>query len=285
MGRGRGALSVQLIREAVVCNELRGLRDLGPRGDRSAGSDYIKSIVFGGLDGIITTFAIVAAVAGASLPLEVVLLMGFANLIADAISMGLGDYLSTAAEIDSIMQERKREAWELEQYPEGERQEMIDEYVNNGFEKEDATTIIDTFLKTNPDGKLKYEQQFIDHMMIVELGQQVPDPDDNPMWNGFITFLSFVIFGSIPMWFYVVFYAAGNRDAGIQFAVACVATALTMFLLGFTKARIVKAACCSAVKQGLLMMMNGSFAAAAAYLVGWGLEAALGVNLAGAQSG
>jgi hypothetical protein len=54
----------------------------------------IKSVVFGGLDGIITTFSIVAAVAGASLSVEVVLLMGFANLIADGISMGLGDALS-----------------------------------------------------------------------------------------------------------------------------------------------------------------------------------------------
>jgi vacuolar iron transporter family protein len=246
---------------------------------RSVGSEYIKSIVFGGLDGIITTFAIVAAVAGASLRVEVVLMMGFANLIADGISMGLGDYLSTKAEHDNIRQERAREAWEVENYEEGERREMINEYVELGFEKEDATTIIDTYLKKDKDGNLKYKNQFIDHMMIVELGQQVPDPDENPMWDGLITFTSFVFFGSVPMWFYVAFYAGGYHDAGGQFGIACAATALTMFLLGFTKARIVRATCCVSVTQGLLMMLNGSLAAGSAYLIGWGLEAAFGGTL------
>ncbi len=53
---------------------------------------YIKSIVYGGMDGIITTFAIVAGVAGASLASSIVLILGFANLIADGISMATGDY-------------------------------------------------------------------------------------------------------------------------------------------------------------------------------------------------
>jgi DNA damage-binding protein 1 len=246
----------------------------------SAGVDYIKSIVFGGLDGIITTFAIVAAVAGANLTIEVVILMGFANLIADAISMGLGDYLSTVAENDSILQERAREAWELDNYEAGERQEMIDEYIEVGFEEADATTIIDTYLAKDKDGKLKYRDQFIDHMMIVELGQQVPDPEDNPAVDGFITFLSFIIFGSVPMWVYVGFYASGAGDNTVRFVVACIATALTMFLLGFCKARIVRAPMLSSLKQGFLMMLNGSLAAAAAYLVGWALEQALGISLA-----
>jgi len=59
---------------------------------------YLKSIIYGGLDGIITTFAIVAGVAGAGLSASIVLILGFANLIADGISMGIGDYLSTKAQ-------------------------------------------------------------------------------------------------------------------------------------------------------------------------------------------
>jgi hypothetical protein len=54
-------------------------------------SEYIKSLVFGGLDGIITTFAVVAAVAGAEMDNSVVILMGIANLVSDGISMGLGE--------------------------------------------------------------------------------------------------------------------------------------------------------------------------------------------------
>jgi len=59
---------------------------------------FLKSWVYGGLDGIVTTFAVVAGVAGASLSSAIVLIMGFANLIGDGISMAVGDYLSTKAQ-------------------------------------------------------------------------------------------------------------------------------------------------------------------------------------------
>ena len=77
----------------------------------SAG-DIIKSVVLGGLDGIITTFAIVCAVSGSGqLGAKVVIMMGVANLVADAISMGLGDYLSERAENDYVAKEQEREQW------------------------------------------------------------------------------------------------------------------------------------------------------------------------------
>lgn len=78
---------------------------------RSVGSDVIKSIVFGGLDGIITTFSVVAAVAGSGLGIKLLILMGVANLVGDGISMGVGDFLSSKAEMDHILQERAREQW------------------------------------------------------------------------------------------------------------------------------------------------------------------------------
>lgn len=53
----------------------------------------LKSIVFGANDGIITTFAVVAGVAGANLSTQIVLIMGISNMVADGISMGIGDYL------------------------------------------------------------------------------------------------------------------------------------------------------------------------------------------------
>lgn len=81
---------------------------------------YIKSTIYGGLDGIITTFAVVAGVTGASLQVSIVLILGLANLLADGLSMAIGDYLSTKAEIEYQADERKREAWEVKHYPEGE---------------------------------------------------------------------------------------------------------------------------------------------------------------------
>ena len=103
--------------------------------------------MFGGLDGIITTFAVVAAVSGADMPGEVVILMGIANLVSDGISMGLGDYFSEKSEKDYIKNEWKREKWELENYPEGESTEMIELYEEEGMTKEDASVIVRTFAK------------------------------------------------------------------------------------------------------------------------------------------
>lgn len=226
--------------------------------------------MFGGLDGIITTFSIVAATAGASLDIKIVILMGFANVIADAISMGMGDYLSEKAEQDHIYTERKRELWEVTNHPEGEKEEMVKIYMDKGFDKEDAELIINTYTS-----KEKYKELFVDHMMVEELGFMTPDPEDSPLKNGFVTFFSFILFGSVPMWVYVIYYGVGYDNLGGQFGIACAITAITMFLLGFIKGRISKS---SPYLNGFLMMLNGSIAAASAYLIGWGLEVGLGLD-------
>lgn len=240
----------------------------------SAGSDVIKSVVFGGLDGIITTFAIVAAVAGAGLDMKVIILMGFSNLLADALSMGLGDYLSSAAELEHQRNERAKEKWEFTNDPAGETAEMVELYVDKlGFTQADAEAIMAIYTKP------EYTEAFVDHMCTVELDFMPPAEDENPAWDGFVTFCSFIIFGSVPMWLYVIFYVAEWTDpesSDTRFGIACAVTALTMFALGFVKATITRMG--RAFESGLKMMANGSLAAALAYLVGWGLEQALDVS-------
>ncbi|MBK8024933.1 MAG: VIT1/CCC1 transporter family protein [Chloroflexi bacterium] len=58
-----------------------------------AASQYIGDLVYGGLDGIITTFAVVSGVAGAQLGTPIILILGLANLFADGFSMATGAYL------------------------------------------------------------------------------------------------------------------------------------------------------------------------------------------------
>jgi vacuolar iron transporter family protein len=60
--------------------------------------DYLKEFVYGGIDGAVTTFAVVAGATGARFDTKVILVLGFANLIADGFSMGVGSYLSTKSE-------------------------------------------------------------------------------------------------------------------------------------------------------------------------------------------
>ena len=75
---------------------------------------------------MITTFSVVAGVAGASLPPVVVLALGIANMIGDGLSMGLGDYLSTKSQQEFQKMERNREKFEVENNIEGEKREMYE---------------------------------------------------------------------------------------------------------------------------------------------------------------
>ncbi|HEY4493737.1 MAG TPA: VIT1/CCC1 transporter family protein [Candidatus Paceibacterota bacterium] len=62
---------------------------------------YIKDIVYGANDGMVTTFAVVAGVVGASLEPTIILIVGFANLLADGFSMAVSDYLGTKSECEA----------------------------------------------------------------------------------------------------------------------------------------------------------------------------------------
>jgi len=68
--------------------------------------DYLSEFVYGGIDGAVTTFAVVAGATGAGFNTKILLVLGFANLIADGFSMGVGSYLSTKSE-QELMVKRK----------------------------------------------------------------------------------------------------------------------------------------------------------------------------------
>jgi VIT1/CCC1 family predicted Fe2+/Mn2+ transporter len=220
---------------------------------------YIKSIVYGGLDGILTTFAVVSSVAGAHLANSVVVIVGIANLFADGIAMGIGDFLSSSAETYFAQMERKREAWECENYLDGEKQEMVDLYVKKGIEQQDAEKLVDIMSK--------HKDAFVDIMLIEELGIMPPDPDDAPWKDGIITFFSFCIFGFIPLLAYVATINQKNESsAGLAFIIACVLTGITLFFLGALTSRVTAE---SWWKSGLKSLVMGAFGSSVAYLIGY----------------
>ena len=129
-------------------------------GGHQKGGGFLKAIIFGGLDGILTSFAIVAGAAGGQLQPKVVMILGFSNIFADALSMGVGEFLSSKATNEWILSERNREEWELENYPEGEVSEMIEIYEAKGMSHEDAVKVINI--------SSKYKDFFVDLMMVQE---------------------------------------------------------------------------------------------------------------------
>ena len=94
---------------------------------------YLPEFVYGGIDGAVTTFAVVAGATGANLESSVVIILGFANLIADGFSMSVGSYLSHKADQHHYEKWRNREIWEVENEPEEGRREIREIYVQKGF--------------------------------------------------------------------------------------------------------------------------------------------------------
>lgn len=221
--------------------------------------EYLKPCVFGGLDGILTSFAIVAGSAGGLLSWEVVLILGFSNIFADALSMGVGEYLSAKAEREYVLKERSREAWELDVNPEGEIEEMMELYVAKGISREDAHTLLTTMAK--------YKEFFVDVMMVEELGLQSPDPEESLLGSALCMFGAFASFGSLPLLGYVVFPAIfGITDGGTLFMVACIVTAVSLFALGAAKGSISGR---SWVLSGAETLILGGACASIAYTIGW----------------
>jgi len=194
------------------------------------GGGLLKAIVFGGLDGILTSFAIVAGATGGNLDERVVLVLGFSNIFADALSMGVGEYLSSVAHNDWVLTERARESWEMENYPEGEIAEMIEIYVERGMSEDDATAVVTTMAQ--------YKDFFVDVMMMEELHLQLPEKDHRmeSFREGVVMFFAFASFGAMPLLGYVVipvYFPHMSSDA--LFLSACIITGIVLFIMGSVK--------------------------------------------------
>ncbi|RPI02415.1 MAG: hypothetical protein EHM72_04215 [Calditrichaeota bacterium] len=226
-----------------------------PEEHKQEQGQHLKSIVYGGLDGIITTFAIVAGVAGAALSSGVVLILGFANLIADGLSMAIGDYTSTRAENQYFASERQRELWEVENYPDGEKQELLDLYINKGISPPDAEAIVALISKN--------KKAWVDIMMVEELG--IIESSESPLKNALATFLSFVVLGFVPLAVFVLsYFIPWLKPNAFYFAVAM--TGITLFGLGAFQSRFTGQ---NWLKSGTEIVLIGGIAAAAAFLIGF----------------
>ena len=224
-------------------------------------ADYFKEVIYGGIDGIVTTFAVVSGFAGASLSTDsttqlsflVVLLFGLANLFADAASMGLGNFLSVRSEKHLYHAVRNQERELIQTQPEHERDETIRLLTKTGFTKEHAAVLADTY-KHNEE----YWLNFIMHHK-----QGFSDPrGENEIFTGLATFLSFMAFGSIPL---LPFMLDENGDAATAFLYSSIGAFLALVLLGLLKWRVIGAGFRASLVEVVLV---GSTAALLAYFVG-----------------
>jgi vacuolar iron transporter family protein len=219
--------------------------------------EFLKQIVYGGNDGIVTTFAVVAGFAGfgaegtATVGGIAVLLFGLANLFADATAMGLGEFLSSRSETDVYRSTRAKELLEVRRNPEFEAAEVEEILGARGVDPEDARSIAAAMIR-NPEFTA-------DFMMQYEVGMAEPT-DSGPALRGLMTFLSFVFFGSAPLVPYFLLEPVPQT-----FVVSILATFGALVALGLLRWRVTGESLLRCVGETVLI---GGICATVAYAVG-----------------
>lgn len=239
---------------AAAAHDFRRIAHAAREEHAGSGAQYLGDLVYGGLDGIITTFAVVSGVAGANLGTGVILILGLANLLADGFSMATGAYLSTRSEQEYYEQERRREEWEVDHFPEGERAELYELYRARGYPDEDAAQLVAI--------QSRDKTRWVDAMMLEEL--QMLRNDGNPLINAFATFGAFVVAGSVPLLIYLLGLVA-PVPTNLSFPISLVLSGLALFGLGAAKVLVTGR---RPLRSGLEMLLVGGLAAAVAYAVG-----------------
>ncbi|WP_020530729.1 VIT1/CCC1 transporter family protein [Flexithrix dorotheae] len=220
--------------------------------------DYLGEFVYGGIDGSVTTFAVVAGAAGAGLDASVVIILGFANLIADGFSMSVGSYLSNKSEKENYAKHEKIEYWEVEHIPEEEEMEIREIYQKKGFKGELLEQVVTVITKD--------KKRWVDEMMKDEL-EMMPS-NKSPLSMGAVTFLAFIVVGFIPLFVYVLAYLAYFPEDKL-FLTSSILTLLAFGIIGFLKAYITQTNKWKGIFETLFL---GASAAILAYLVGDFLE-------------
>jgi len=214
--------------------------------------NYLRDWIYGGIDGAVTTFAIIAGVVGAGLQPYVVIILGLANLLADGFSMAASNYLGTRAERDEVAQLADMERRHIRLAPEGERSEIREILRSKGLTGdvlEDAVKAI----TSNPS-------TWVDMMLVEEHG--VSHQQRSPLKSGASTFAAFVICGALPLAPFVI----GGEGA---FLWASVLVGLTFFAIGAAKSLW---SLSPWWRSGIETLAVGASAAALAYLVGYMLQ-------------
>lgn len=222
--------------------------------------NYLREFVYGGIDGAVTTFAVVAGAVGADLDASIIIILGFANLLADGFSMSVGAYLSAKSEKENYNKHRNIEYWEVENIPDKERQEIVEIYQAKGFEGELLEKVVDVIVSDR--------DRWVNEMMKDELNMM--EDSKSPFKIGLATLASFILIGLIPLIVYV-YDLIWKTDIDLFFWTSLF-TGLAFLVVGWLKSFVNQTNTLKSISETLLL---GFLAALVAYFVGDFLESIL----------
>ncbi len=212
------------------------------------GRGDLSDAVYGAIDGCVTTFAIVAGVAGAGLSPFVIVALGLANVLADGFSMAAGNYSATKADRDNKLRLRQVEERHIRLYPDGERRELREILRHKGLS---GTTLDEAVEQIAKNRKI-----WVETMLEGEYGIGSVDP--HPLRAALVTFGAFLVAGAVPLMPFLIGLAHG-------FTVASVLTLITFFAIGSLKSIW---SLSPWWRSGLETLAIGGVAAGIAYWVG-----------------
>ena len=219
---------------------------------------YQPEFIYGGMDGCVTTFAVVAGATGAHFETNIIIILGLANLLADGLSMSIGSYLSSKAEDHHYQMNKRTEYWSLEHKPQEEIDEIRKIYQQKGF----SGKILDEIVKViTSDKKL-----WVDEMMKNEL--KMVESSKSPINKGIGTYISFIAIGLIPLMVYVVDLFLPGTQLPL-FYISCILTFCAFIFIGYLKAHLNEVSKIKSISETLFL---GGIAAIVAFLAGTVLE-------------
>ncbi len=222
--------------------------DIRERLTRPSTSSHLRDFVYGGIDGAVTTFAIVAGVEGAGFSRTVIIALGIANVLADGFSMAASNYSATKAELDNLKRLREVERKHIREIPEGEREEIRQILRLKGLRGD--------VLEQAVDAVTADETVWVDMMVAEEYGMPAAIPA--PLPAAFATFSAFLVCGSVPLLPFLL-------RLPDPFTTAIIATGITFFAIGAMKSRW---ALSSWWRSGSETLLIGAAAASIAYIAG-----------------
>ena len=227
----------------------------------SALHSYLGDAVLGAIDGVVTTFAVIAGVIGGGFSATVAIVLGMSNLLADGFSMAVSNYQASKSERERVDQARRMEERHIELVPEGEREEIRQIFHLKGFEGDNLEKIVEV-ITGNP-------KLWVDTMLTEELGLRTDVP--SPTRAAVTTFVAFVVIGFLP----ILPFFIGDSTSMTPFIASAVITAAAFFGVGLAKGLALEQ---PFVKSGLETLLHGGIAAVIAFAIATWLRQAYGVS-------
>jgi len=224
-------------------------------------SQNISDAVLGGIDGCITTFAVVSGAVGAGFSSSVALVLGFANLVADGFSMAVSNYESIKAQREFIDEVRRTEEDHIDRIPDGEREEVRAIFKGKGFQGDTLEEIVRTITQ---DRRL-----WVETMLTEEHGLQKTRL--SPWKSAFATMAAFLLVGAIPL----TPLFASESELHRQFVFSAMLAGVAFFSIGTLKSLVFAK---PVFRSGLSTLLTGGTAAGLAYLTGYLLQRVLGIG-------